>query len=154
MVEISTIPPYILPLFIERAYSGDKELLETYHIVNGSLEFCVKEQVKIIRTQSRFDNLVFYGLKIADDIIGYMVIGENYLFSYCINIAYRTKVVLMDWWAQVIDLFKGHFGTFLYKKNDRALRFMIRNGMEVIDEKPNYVTLIYTGPWPLSSPQQ
>jgi hypothetical protein len=143
MVEFKEISESELKHFIECGYRDDKDLFSTYNIIQGSFDVCVNEQLKIIRTQAKFDDLSYYSLHNEKEPIGYTVVGKNYLFSFAINIFHRSKETVLEWWDKVKEMFNNHFGLFLYKKNERAIKFFLRNGMVVSNDCGDYLTLIY-----------
>jgi hypothetical protein len=145
-LELRPINTMELPLYIGIAYKGDKELLETYCSINGSLEFVTNEIYKVIIMQSRYGEMDIFGVFWEGKIIGYTIcVKPNHLFSFAINIKYRIKEILNAWWTWIVTWFDSEFGTFLYKKNTRAIDFCKRNGMITIDENETYETLIYVG---------
>lgn len=144
MVELKTIPTGSLGVHIHEAFKGDWQLINTYHLVNGSLIDCVKSTfTEIDKFSSGPDKVEYYGIYLDGKTIGFTVVGENFLLSFGINIQYRTKEIVMQWWNMVCMMLNKAFVTWLFKKNTRAIDFCKRNGMEVIEDFPEYVTLLY-----------
>lgn len=144
MVELRTISPTYLMVHVYEAFRGDRELIDTYHLVNGSLMQCITSTVTEIRRQAdRGENLVYLGVYQQGAMIGYSILAPSCLFSFGIHIASRTKDVLMDWWRQICFLLNGEFATWIWAKNTRALAFLQRNGMEITESKDGIIGLTY-----------
>jgi hypothetical protein len=72
-----------------------------------------------------------------DVLIGFSCIVPklSMLYSFGININYRTKEVLRSWINLIqenIYFYSGHINAMLYSKNTRAIRFFKKNGFGVI----------------------
>ncbi len=130
-----------LPLFIEKAFEGDEDLIKKYHIKGGSLKSCVKSTVAAIADVDKVYGLKCYIISKDEKIIGYTTLGPDFLHSFGINIDYRTKEVVTEWWASVLSIMTDFFCT-LHKKNTRAIEFLKKQGMIVHSENKKLVNLI------------
>lgn len=151
MVEIQTIPSGSLGAAIHFAFKGDWQLIHKLHLVNGDLNDCVKSTFRQIDSVSHGGTpLQFWGIYLLQgdekNLIGFTVTGPKMLFSFGINIQFRTKEIVMNWWQCVLTLLGNEFVTWLFKKNTRAIDFVTRNGMEVSEDNGDYVTLLYLKP--------
>jgi hypothetical protein len=143
MVTVKRISKNELPRVVEIAFRGDTDLFKKYHQANSDEETSIKNTVdRIIDTATIYD-LTFYKVIFEKKVIGYFVVAEEpkLLYSFGINIKYRTKQVIGKWWEVTKKQLPKEFKVMLYKKNTRAIDFMQRNGMKVINEDPTTVTL-------------
>lgn len=145
MVKFHKIPIYRLRQYIERAFDGDDELINTYHLVNGDFNTCVCSTYGQILEMGHWYTLECFALFDEDaGPIGYTVITPDKLvYSFGINIGYRSAAIVMDWWEQIKQRMDNEFGIPLWNKNVRAINFFLRNGMEVGYAGPDHVTLIH-----------
>src|SRR6266849_3414375 len=141
MVTMFDIQPEELRGFITIAFQGDTALINTYHLVNGSLDKCVNSTVMEIKKVARTDKLSYYGIIWDGRPIGFTVLGKNFLISFGINLRFRTKEILPLWWQLVCTALNEEFVTWIFKKNTRAIDFLKRNGMIVIEEHPDYIAM-------------
>lgn len=147
MVTLQTIHYGYLPSLIHEAFKGDRSLINEYHRINGSLNTCVKDTFYQIDKASREGTaLDFYGVFRDGEPIGFTVLGKKMLFSFGIQITHRQKEVVTTWWQLVRDKLGPEFVTWLFKKNSRAIAFLLRNDMEIHEETEDIVTLIYLKP--------
>lgn len=141
MVKLTEIYHSELKLLVTKAFSGDEELMGKYHIVNGSLEECVDSTMDAISDVDKTYGLKCYMISSNDNIIGYMTLGPDFLHSFGINIQYRTKEILTEWWASLLSIMTYFFCT-LHSKNTRAIEFLKKQGMIVHSEGDNLINLI------------
>lgn len=144
MVSLKKISLYELPDLIYRSYDGDKLLLDKYHIQRFSLINAVQSTFSMIHTASRIKQLCIYKVVYEKQPIGYVVTYDgNFLYSYAIAVKFRKKSILADWWQQVKKVLDKDFSTMIYGNNERAINFLKRNNMEVIqeDKQNNVLTL-------------
>ena len=142
MVTIKRVSINELNKLVLLSYSGDSEGLEKYHLQPFTLEDAAMCTVNMIRNESKGANFIYYRISYQQRPIGYFVVGSEVLYSFCINIKYRRPKIIMEWWNQVIKMFKGGFYTAVYDNNTRALNFLKRRGMKVVSVENNVVKLI------------
>ena len=65
------------------------------------------------------------------EMIGYFVSIKEMLISFAINIVYRTKEILNTFFKEIINKIGLNMYCFLYGKNIRAIKWLIKNGMEI-----------------------
>jgi hypothetical protein len=152
MVELKTISSGFLGSAIHFAFKGDWQLIHHYHLVNGDLADCVKSTFYEIDKVSREGTaLEYFGIYYTDPrkqtiLIGFTVTGPKILLSFGINLKYRSKEIVLEWWQCVLTWLSGEFVTWLFKKNTRAIAFLTRNGMEISEDNGDYVTLLHLKP--------
>jgi hypothetical protein len=143
MVELRKIEPGGLGAMIHEAFKDDWALIRTYHLVNGNLANCVRSTFKEIDKVAQQVECTDYGVYWLGKPIGFTVLSYKMLVSFGINIQYRRKEIILHWWNLVNQHLGPEFVTWLYKKNDRAIDFLKRNGMEVQEDHDVYVSLVY-----------
>lgn len=133
-----------IPELVKFSYKGDDDLLKKYHISEYDLKQAVTSTVLMIEGMSRVYDLIYYKIIFDKKPIGYFIIYENTLYSYAINIQYRKPEILNEWWNQVKKVLGNNFISFLYKNNTRAIKFLEKNGMKILqeDKETNSVILV------------
>lgn len=127
------------------SYEGDNDLFEKYHIAQMDFMNCVVATMGMILDTAKEKDLTYYTVMYNKNKIGYVVVFEDFLYSYGINIKFRKKNILISWWAEVVKIMKGKFITMLYLNNERAISFLKKQHMVVMqeDKENNYITLMY-----------
>jgi hypothetical protein len=134
-----------LTKLVQISFEGDKELVDTYHVRSGiNLEVCVNSTLHTIEDTSRLYDLKYFKVLKDSKPIGFHVTGKDFLYSFGININWRKKDILIQWWNFICKELNNNFMCMLYIKNTRAINFLIRNGMEIINEDGKLVTLKYS----------
>lgn len=130
--------------YVGFAFEGDNELVEKFHFADTTLEETVASNVKNIIELSEKIDLDCYAVYWRENIIGFFVMAyhNSMLYSFGINKQYRVKEILMDWWEYVKTISGEYLVCPLNAENKRAINFFIKNGMEVLSEDENIVTLI------------
>lgn len=141
MIRLEKIYGSEIKKVVSISYENDSELFEKYHIVKG-FENCVNSTMSLIEEMMNIKPLENYKVIYKSKIIGYVIKYEDVLYSYAINIKYRKKKILINFWAEICKLMNGIFRTFLYSNNKRAKKFLERNGMKMVNENNNILTLI------------
>jgi hypothetical protein len=141
-LKLSKISKNELQDVIELSYRDDEELLNKYHVARFTLHEAVSSTMGMINEMAEQRKLTYYKVLYDKKPIGYVVVFEDFLYSYGINVKFRVKNVLSAWWDEVVKILKGRFITMLYKNNTRAIEFLQRRGMRILQEKDYSVTLI------------
>lgn len=123
MLEEITIEE-LLP-FIIKAFEGDTELPK-YHISDRDFAWHTYDQ---IAKTSEILPLTFY--KVCD--FGFTVTSPGLLYSFGINVEYRTPELLKMWFDEIKNIL-GKFDCALHGKNNRAINHLIKQGMKVKEE--------------------
>lgn len=144
MISIKRVSINELDNLVRISYKDDKEGLEKYHIKPFELNEAVDCTMGMILNEAKTGELFYYKVLYEGKPIGYFVISEYALFSFCINIHFRKPKIILSWWDKMDKLFKGDYLTAVYGNNTRALNFLKRRGLVVIskDEKTNIVQLL------------
>lgn len=143
MVSIKKISENELYNLILISYRDDYEGLKMFHVThNLELTEAVDLTWDIIKEESKGATFEYYKVCFFKKPIGYFVTAPGVLYSFCINIKYRTPTIVKAWWAEVEKIFRGRFVTGVYENNTRAINFLKRRGMKVFDTQSNIVKLI------------
>jgi hypothetical protein len=134
-----------LTKLVQISFEGDKELVDTYHVRSGmNLEVCVNSTLHTIKDTSRLYDLKYFKVLQDSTPIGFYVTGKDFLYSFGININWRKKEILKQWWNLICTELKYDFCCMLYAKNTRAISFIKRNNMQIIEDDGKLVTLKYS----------
>ena len=143
MIELVEIAHYELKGFVEASYENDEELLTTYHIRPMEFDEAVQETLNMIRITSIGLNMNYFGFLMDGDKIGYICTFQNNLYSFGLNIDYRTPSILLCFWDNIVEILGDSFICMLYPNNKRAIKWLKRCGMvEVPDIEENCITLL------------
>lgn len=120
---------------VEKCFDGDVELIEKFHIKSGtSLGECADDTCNVLENYTCFD-FEFY--KIIDkDVCGFIGIEPSisHLTTFCLIKESRTKENKEKLWELIRELLPGEFNCGLYKKNERAIKYLLNNGCTVKSE--------------------
>lgn len=142
MIKLIKISKYQVRPLVEISYEGDADLFDKYHLSKMEFSGCVDSTMELIEGASREKVLTYYKVLLQKKPIGYVITCPNVLYSYAIAVKYRKKKILMEWWGAVKSLFSGVFATGLYENNTRAILFLQRQGMIIVEKNGNLVTLL------------
>lgn len=129
MIELLPLK-YELKKYVEIAYNGDEDLLKKYHIAEYSLCEAVDETLSMIYQTSLEVDMKHLGVYNDCKIIGYVSYFQNNLYSFGINIEYRTKEVLSVFWEEIKSILSHSFICMLYPNNTRAIEWLKKCGMK------------------------
>jgi len=85
---------------------------------------------------------------VADEI-GYIYYTEKLagtnqraLISFSVKSEYRTKDILIAFWGKIKNLLGDHFNCYLFNKNERAIKYLMKCGMQVKNTNDLFTRLI------------
>jgi hypothetical protein len=142
MVTISKISKPQLNDLVLLAFKDDHDLIDKYHVVNWNLQTSVNDTLSRIDQTSKEYKLTYFKVLVNKIPVGFFVIGDKLLYSFGININYRKKDVLLEWWSLVKQELNNNFIAMLNEKNTRAIEFCQKQGMDILDTTNNIVSLI------------
>ena len=121
-----------LKTLIELGFGDDPDLMEKYQQLPTDFEVTVQRNLDNIREMGDHLPLIYYKVLWGDEVIGFTVLefSNSILYSFGINIKFRKKEIVTAWIEGVSKLFGGSFQCVLWDKNERAINFLIRNGMK------------------------
>lgn len=142
MTTIKKISKFELMDLVHIAYDGDTDLFEKYHIGKVNLQLAVLKTMVLIEDAAKKKKLSYYKIIHNKTPIGYFVTYDNCLYSFGVSIKYRCKDVLVKWWTQVKSVLGKTFEAMLYENNTRAISFLERQGMKIINKDANKVVTL------------
>ena len=130
-IEFIEISEQDLPSIIRLSYEGDEDLLNKYHVDKFTLEQAVECELGIIKKDTEVMNLTYYKVVFDKIDIGYLVSSGDLILSFCINIKFRTKVILKEWWDMMVSFFGDKIKFGVLSNNQRAIQFFKKRGMKI-----------------------
>jgi hypothetical protein len=130
---------------IYMAFLYDDELVNQYHIVNDDIEKCVKDTYNKILIESKSSELRWYSVNDDNDaLMGFLIVSLSYgvLYSFGLNINYR-KEHAKEFFDNIKELLNNNFGCGLWTKNTRTIKYLIRNGMQIVRKERDITILKY-----------
>lgn len=144
-IELEEIRFEELEPLVSFAFGNDPDLLSKYQQLDGDFLTMVKRNVNNMAESDCILNLTYFKVKNEDKIIGFTVVdfGKNILYSFGINVQFRTKEIVTSWIENVKSMLMGLVRCALWNKNKRAIDFLLKNGFEVSDKTIEITYLIY-----------
>lgn len=144
MVTLKKISVGELPNLVQIAFKGDEELFNKYYQFKMDEMGCVNTTLLKIYETAKLKKLNYYKVVYSQKPIGFVVYFDNLLYSFGIELKHRKKDILLHWWDKITKTMPKQFACMLYAHNERAINFLKRNGMEVMDEnaEENIITLV------------
>ena len=143
MIKIEKISTFELRDLIEIAYRGDSDLLDKYWGDDFSLEEAINETMWMVGEVAKEAPMEYFVVLKDEEEIGYVCKIPNNLYSFGININYRTKENLSEFWEKVKEVMKDGFICMLFPQNVRAINWLKKMGMvEVEGVENNCVCLL------------
>lgn len=143
MIGLKKISLSELREYVEIAYKGDDDLLLHYWGEDFNLEEAVNETMSLVNYVDNEVPVDYYAVVLDEEEIGYLVRFQNNLFSFSININYRTKDNLISFWEQIKGVMEDGFICNLFPQNIRAANWLKKCGMvEVFGVENNCVTML------------
>jgi hypothetical protein len=72
----------------------------------------------------------FYDLVLNEEVIGYIFCYKNLLVSFGVNSKYRNKETLIFVFDQIKSKFNGNFEAYMWTRNERAIKWLLKCGMQ------------------------
>lgn len=144
MITLERISKNELRPLVEKSYINDEELFNKYHVGKFNLRQCVEKTVEMVEEMGEVKDLNYFKV-VCDGVgIGYVVTFENILYSFAIAMEYRKKDILIEWWDRVNEILGQEFYALLYKNNIRAVEFLKRQNMKVLDGNVGNNLLVFS----------
>lgn len=122
---------------VEISYKDDFIGFEKYHTEPFTFEQAVDKTVEMLEKE----DLEYFSVS-TDREIGYLATHGQILFSFAIEKKSRTKNILLPWWEGIRILMEATFVVPLYGNNKRAINFLLKRGMKILEQKDNLIILI------------
>lgn len=143
MIILEKISIFELEKLVYISYEGDEDLLNCFWGESFNLEKAVNETMNAINQYQEETNMQHYAVLLDGKEIGYLSCFPHNLYSFGININYRTKEILNDFWEQIKDILGSSFICMLFNQNTRAIKFLKKKGMvEIEGVEQNCTTLL------------
>lgn len=127
---------------IKISFEGDKEVLSIYDpnvVVNSADDIAVD----ILRKVKDHGEVQIKGVYDKNKLIGYFIRRGGMLISFGISMEYRLRQFKRGLFDIIKKDFRGMFICFLWSKNVRAIRYLEKNGMKVMQTDHQLTKLIY-----------
>lgn len=143
MILFQPITEEQLPELIAFSYEGDTIGLNTYYGKSCTVDEATHlTMIDIAQFECNYE-LQYYSVKFSEETIGYIITSDTLLYSFCIKKYYRTPLVLRIWWLAIMAKIGNTMTCILPSNNIRAINFVKRRGMKVIDQKPGTILFSY-----------
>lgn len=126
-INISDLKP-----FIDIAFEFDREVINIYdknHKVETTSDVCENIYNKI---KNEYETSTIVGIKKDGVNIGYFVTLNRLLISFGLNIEYRDKEHLKEFFSLIKEHFAGTFQCVLYSYNLKGIGWLKRCGMKML----------------------
>lgn len=148
MVELKETDKKGIRHLIFISYYGDNDLLEKYHIKKFTVNEAFRSTFEMIEITEKQMVLNYFEVLVNNKEVGYVITSSNHLYSFGVNIKYRTKEILTEWWDKVTKILGENFTCLLFANNTRAINYLQKRGMKIEwqnteHEKLNEVLLTY-----------
>ena len=145
MISIKRVSKSQLAEYVDIAYRGDTDLLEKYHTQkHKSVEGAVFSTMLMIDDASKQLEMKYYKICWRSKPIGYFAVFDKFLYSYGINIKFRSPEIHESWWREVKRVLGKGFMSMIYDNNERALSFLKRNGMVELEHNLENHSILLT----------
>lgn len=144
MIHFEEITFKDLKPLVELGFGDDPELIETQQQFKTPLPVTIQRNLENIKNAESVFKFNYYRVKWSKKIIGFTVLSkkEGLLFSFGINIKFRKKEILIQWFRKTSELLGHFFACILWNQNFRAINFLKKQGMSVIDVNEDSCTLV------------
>lgn len=146
MITIKKISINELPPLVYFAYAGDDDFFDKYsaHEVPENAKHIghTNSELALIYDMRQSFKLCYYKVIYQRKAIGYFVSFDGNLYSFAINKAFRKKDILLHWWQKIRQTLSKDFLCMLSLKNERAISFLKKNRMAVIEEDVENDTIV------------
>lgn len=128
---------------IRIAFEEDKQIVELYdpNVEVETIDDVIKSiSEKIFEIK---ELCICKGVYEKGSLIGYYVYTDMLLISFSLASQYRTRGYLREFFGMIRKDLGKKFVCRLWNKNVRAIKWLIKNDLEVIEDKDNIVQLVY-----------
>jgi hypothetical protein len=128
---------------IKAGFDSDDKIIPMYcpHVKVENVDDIVSDISE--RIEKSKGNAILKGVYENGKLIGYYVYEGKTLISFALNVKYRTRKYLKEFWSKIRSDLKGGFQSFLWTANQRGISWLIKNGMKVIAQDHLITHLIF-----------
>lgn len=127
---------------IKVAFDGDTNIYSLYAPsikVENVDDIVMDISHRIFKGES---NATIKGVYEKGELIGYFVYRDKLLISFGLNVKYRVRKYLRDFYSSIKRELGGHFVCFLWTRNIRGIKWLIKNGCGVVEQNDLITHLI------------
>ncbi len=123
------------------AFEGDYKIVSLYdpNIPVSSVSDVQTDIYRKLKEFETMDQMVINGVFEKGKLIGYYVRRNGLLISFALACSFRTRSFLRKFFAIIKNDFNGCFMCYLWNRNERGIRWLLKNGMQ-IGERDNKIT--------------
>jgi hypothetical protein len=128
---------------INISFDSDKEILSLYDSsvpVKSVFDVCENVYFKVMNFYSESE---FYGIYEKESLIGYFVCSFGQLISFSLNYKFRTRSYLRLFFKLIKKRTGSPFVCYLYSKNIRGIKWLMKNKMVIDGENGKVTRLVY-----------
>lgn len=129
---------------ISVAFTGDAKIIQFYDPNKqvNSVDEIVDDIYEKVKGHDD-GNLQLHGVYEKGETIGYFVFRGKLLISFSVNVKYRTRSYLKAFFQVIRYCLTGTFTCVLWSRNVRAIKWLVKMGMEVCSHNELITQLIY-----------
>jgi hypothetical protein len=119
---------------IFNSFENDSKIFDFYDPTSTSTTISeIVEDIitKIIDWQNGQNKLICYEVLIENKIVGFFVENSEYLISFGLNIEFRKRQYLREFFKLIKKQIKTPFKSILWSKNVRAIKWLQKMGMKI-----------------------
>ena len=141
-MQIKTIQFKNLSDAIRIAFENDKDMFKLFdpNVKVETLDEIVSNIIDKIKTYGECE---YVGIYDKNKLIGYFVYKGSQLISFALAVPYRQRKYLREFFRIIRTTITGHFMVLLWSKNIRAIKFLLKNEMQIINQNENITQLAY-----------
>lgn len=139
-MQISKINRKVLQEAIAISFYQDKVAFDMYD-PNVKVETLNDIVENILFKIGTYPDAIFMGIYDKNKLIGYFVYKEKQLISFALAKEYRTRSYLREFFKVIKTTIKGNFMCLLWAKNIRAIKYLMKNKMEIINQNDKIIQL-------------
>jgi len=128
---------------IKIAFNEDEAIVDLYD-PNVNVSSVEDVSLSVFNKISGIKHLCDYkGVYEKDVLIGYYIYSDMLLISFCLQKKHRTRCYLRGFFKLIKKDLGNKFLCRLWSKNKRAIKWLIKNRMEVVEDRNNITQLVY-----------
>jgi len=140
-----TIPYSQLESAVRVTFENDKEIFKFYDkkaVVTNLDELGSDVAKKLKEYADVFQDTEFKIVVDKNKTVGYIVFKEETLISFGLAFEYRQRKYLNEFFSLIKKELRGRFIVMLWSRNIRAVKWLMKNGLKILDTNPETTTLI------------
>lgn len=114
----------------------EDEKIFTYYDPNVQISTLEELTEDVYKKIESYPDVRIYGIYENDILVGYLACQDGLLISFSLSINYRVRRYLKQLWGCIRDNLRGTFYCHLWSRNIRAVKWLIKMGMVIVDTNP------------------